>query len=140
MAELRVLINANIILDVLLNRKPHSDAAAQVLEYCRQNRENAFIAAHHITTIFYLYAKDRNVETARVALLDLGSLLRVAAVDQGVIDGALALPYGDFEDAVTMMVAVAAGADYIITRNPADFKYGPLPVLSAAELLQRLEL
>ena len=139
MAELRLLIDANVILDVLLNRKPHSDAAAQVLEYCRQNRENAFVAAHHVTTIFYLYAKDRNVETARVALLDLGSLLRIAPVDQGVIDGALALPYGDFEDAVTMMAAVGAGADYVIKRNPGDFRYGPLPVLSAAELLQQLE-
>lgn len=139
MTDLRVLIDANVILDVLLDRKPHSDAAAQVLEYCQRNREHAFIAAHHVTTIFYLYAKDRNVETARVALLDLGRLLRVAAVDQGVIDGALALPYSDFEDAVTMMAAVVAGADYVITRNPADFKYGPLPVLSAAELLQRLE-
>lgn len=140
MAELRVLIDANVILDVLLDRKPHAESAVKVLEHCRQNRDNAFIAAHHVTTIFYLYARDRNVETARVALLDLGSLLRVAAVDQVVIDGALALPYSDFEDAVTMMAAVAAGVDYVITRNPTDFKYGPLPVLSAAELLQRLEL
>lgn len=138
MADLRILVDANVILDVLYNRKPFADAGAKVLEYCRLHRDSAFMAAHHVTTIYYLYARDRNPEFARTALLDLSSLLQVAPVDQGAIDGALSLPYRDFEDAVTMMAAVGVGADYVVTRNPGDFAYGPLPVISPAELLQQL--
>jgi hypothetical protein len=34
-----------------------------------------------------------------------------------------------------MMAAVRADADYVVTRNVADFAAGPLPALSPAELL-----
>lgn len=138
MAKARLLIDTNVVLDLLYDRKPFADAAARVMEHCRQHREDAFVAAHAMTTIFYLYAKDRGVEAARVALLDLGSLVQVAPIDQVVIDKALTLPYRDFEDAVTMMAAVGVDADYVITRNLNDFKHGPLPALAPAELLQGL--
>jgi predicted nucleic acid-binding protein len=137
LADPRLLVDANVILDVLYDRRPFSDSGARVLEYCRQHRENAFMAAHHVTTIFYLYARDLNPERARVALVDLGSVLKVAAVDQVVIENALRLPYRDFEDAVTMMAAMEVGAECVVTRNPDDFEYGPLSVLSPAEFLQR---
>jgi predicted nucleic acid-binding protein len=61
--------------------------------------------------------------------------LSVAAVDQAVVEQALNLPYRDFEDAVQMMAAVRAGADYLLTRNVQDYKIGPLSVLQPAELL-----
>jgi predicted nucleic acid-binding protein len=138
LVDIRLLVDANVILDVLFDRQPFSEAAAQVLEYCRQHRDNAFVAAHHITTIFYLYARDLSPEKARVALVDLNLVLKVAAVDQTAIDAALTLPYRDFEDAVTMMAAVGVGAECVVTRNPRHFEYGPLPVLSPAEFLQRL--
>jgi hypothetical protein len=48
------------------------------------------------------------------------------------------LPCQDFEDAVQMMAAVRMGADYVITRNPRDYKEGPLPALLPAELLALL--
>jgi predicted nucleic acid-binding protein len=138
LADFRLLVDANVILDLLYDRKPFVDAAARVLEYCRAHRDNAFMAAHHVTTVYYLYSRDQSAEFARVALVDLSSLLRVASVDQAAIDGALSLPYGDFEDAVTMMAAVGVGADYVVTRNLHDFEYGPLPAISPAELLQLL--
>ena len=43
--------------------------------------------------------------------------------------------YDDFEDAVQMMAAVQAGAQYVVTRNVQDYKAGPLPALQPAELL-----
>jgi hypothetical protein len=56
-------------------------------------------------------------------------------VDGSTIEGALNLPYRDFEDAVQMMAAVQAGAQYLVTRNIRDYKAGPLPALQPAELL-----
>lgn len=48
------------------------------------------------------------------------------------------LPYVDFEDAVQMMAAVQAGAQYLVTRNVQDYRASPLPVLQPAELLALL--
>lgn len=56
-------------------------------------------------------------------------------MDQQVVEQALNLSYRDYEDAVQMMAAVRCSADYLVTRNVADFKAGPLPVLRPAELL-----
>lgn len=134
-AKLRVLIDLNVILDVLQQREPFYAMSARVLASAETGRVEGWIAAHSITTLFYLYAKHETVEQARVKLTELLSILSIAAIDQTVIEQALTLPYRDFEDAVQMMAAVRAGAQYLITRNVPDYSGGPIPALEPAELL-----
>jgi predicted nucleic acid-binding protein len=136
--RLQVLIDLNVILDVLQRREPFFAASTHVLASAETGQIEGWIAAHSVTTLFYLLAKDRSAQLARVAISDLLTILSVAAVDQGVIEQALSLPYNDFEDAVQMMAAARSGADYLVSRNVADYKEGPLPVLQPAELLALL--
>ena len=134
----RVLIDLNLILDVLQKREPFYAASAGVLACAETGLVEGLVAAHTLTTLFYLVAKDQSAERARVALTELLQFLSVAAVDQAAIEQALNLPYVDFEDAVQMMAAVQAGAQYLVTRNVQDYRAGPLPVLQPAELLALL--
>ena len=134
----KVLIDLNIILDTLQRREPHYADAARVLAHAEIGNIRGLVAAHSWTTLFYLYAKDQSADQARVHLTELLQFLGVAAVEQTVIEQALNLPYRDFEDAVQMMAAVRAGAQYLLTRNVQDYKAGPLPVLQPAELLALL--
>jgi predicted nucleic acid-binding protein len=136
--RLQVLIDLNVILDVLQRREPFFAASTQVLASAETGQIEGWIAVHSVKTLFYLLAKDRSAQLARVAISDLLTILSVAAVDQGVIEQALSLPYNDFEDAVQMMAAARSGADYLVSRNVADYKEGPLPVLQPAELLALL--
>ena len=135
MNRLRVLLDLNVILDVLQRREPFYTTSAHVLAQAENGSIEAWIAAHSVTTLFYLLARDRSTGQARMAISDLLGILSVAAVDQEVIDQALALPYVDFEDAVQMAAAVRAKAQYVITRNIRDYRAGPLPVLQPVELL-----
>jgi predicted nucleic acid-binding protein len=137
-AKLQVLIDLNVILDVLQRREPFYEMSASVLANIETGQVVGWVAAHSLTTLFYLLAKHHSANHARVALTEILNLLSVAAVDQTVIEQALNLPYQDFEDAVQMMAAVQTGADYVITRNPRDYKEGPLPALMPAELLALL--
>jgi len=134
----KVLIDLNIILDVLQKREPFYAASARVLACAETGLVEGIVAAHTLTTLFYLVAKDQSVERARIALTELLQFLSVASVGHATIEQALNLPYGDFEDAVQMMAAVQAGAQYLVTRNVQDYKAGPLPVLRPAELLALL--
>ena len=134
----RVLIDLNLVLDVLQKREPFYAASAGVLACAETGLIEGFVAAHTLTTLFYLVAKDQSAERARVALTELLQFLAVAPVDQAAIEQALNLPYTDFEDAVQMMAAVQAGAQYLVTRNVQDYRAGPLPVLQPAELLALL--
>ena len=137
--EPRVVIDLNVILDVLQRREPFYALSARVLAGAETGRFDGWVAAHSLTTLFYLIAKYESAEQARLTLSQLLSFLKVAAVDQEVIEQALNLPARDFEDAVQMAAAVRAGAEYVVTRDPQGFKLGPLPALSPAELLAVVE-
>ncbi len=134
-AKPRVLVDLNVILDVLQRRVPHYAASAGVLASIEAGRVEGAMAAHTVTTLFYLIAKGRSPEQARATLTDLRQFLAIAPVDQAVIEEALNLPCSDLEDAVQMMAAVHHGAQYLITRNVQDYRAGPLPVLQPAEFL-----
>jgi predicted nucleic acid-binding protein len=137
-AELRVLIDLNVILDVLQRREPFYHMSARVLAAAERGVLDGWVAAHSLTTLFYLLAKYRSAEQSRVVLTDLLTFLSVAAVDDVVIEQALNLPYPDFEDAVQMMAAVRSGARYLVTRNVRGYGRGPLPVVQPAELMALL--
>jgi predicted nucleic acid-binding protein len=137
-ARLSVLVDLNVILDVLQHRQPFYETSARLLAMAETGQIEGWVAAHSLTTLFYLYARHGSAEEARVKLGELLNILAVAAVDQKVIERALELPYQDFEDAIQMTAAVQAGAQYLITRNVPDYKAGPLPAISPAELLALL--
>lgn len=138
-ARHKVLFDLNILLDVIQQREEFYEASAQALSLAEAGLIDGVVAAHSLTTLFYLVAKHRTAEQARLTLTQLLVFLSVAAVDQAVIEGALNLPYGDFENAVQMAAALYSGAEYLVTRNPQDFKTGPLTALQPAELLALIQ-
>lgn len=137
-AGLKVLIDLNIILDVLQKRQPFYDSSARLLAAAETGKLEGWLAAHSSTTLFYLIAKAQSPQQAKVVITDLLQFLSVAQVNQTTLEQALNLPYADFEDAVQMMAAVQSGSQYLVTRNPQDYKEGPLIVLQPVELLSLL--
>ena len=135
---LRLLLDINVILDVLQRREPHFMDSASVVAAAESGRCQGMVAAHTITTIFYLVAKHSSPETARLQIAEMLRFLDVAAVDRAALVRALTMPYADFEDAVQMAAASAAGADYVVTRDLSDYLHGPLPALTPAEALALL--
>lgn len=131
----QVLFDLNIILDVLQERKEFYDFSARLLAFAEIGSIQGWLAAHSVTTLFYLIAKDRSPEQAHVTLTSLLQFLKIAPMNQNTIEGALNLPYRDFEDAVQMMAAFEAHADYFLTRNVRDYQPALLEVIQPAELL-----
>jgi predicted nucleic acid-binding protein len=131
----RVLIDLNILVDALHMREPYFKESARVLAAAEEGYIEGWLAAHTVTTLFYLIAKDTSPAAAYRHLTRLLVFLRIAPVDGRIIEQALALQSKDFEDAVQMMAGVRARLDYIVTRDRRGFQASPLPVLSPAELL-----
>ena len=65
-------------------------------------------------------------------------LFDVAPVNRQILEGALDLPFGGFEDAVTHEAARNVQVDAIVTRNLRDFKKSLIPVHPPRELLSLL--
>ena len=130
----RVLFDVNVILDVLQRRQPFYDDSAASFAAAETGRITGLAAAHTVTTLFYLLVRWGSQDSARVHIVDLLSVLSVAAVDARVIEQALVLPYRDLEDAVQMAAAHQARADYLVTRDRAGYASGPIPAVTPAEL------
>ncbi len=55
---MRILIDTNIVLDVLLDRSPYVEASAAVWAAVETGNAEGLLAAHAATTIYYLLQKE----------------------------------------------------------------------------------
>lgn len=133
-----VLIDLNILLDVLQKREPFYETSAGLLAAVETGRVQGYLAAHSLTTLFYLIQKGRSSSEARATITNLLQFIKIAPVDQSTIEQALNLDYPDFEDAVQMISAVQCKADCLVTRNIKDYQPALLPVLQPVEFLGTL--
>jgi predicted nucleic acid-binding protein len=131
----RVLLDLNVVLDVLLDRAPHAAAAARLWAAVEEKKVEGFLPAHGFTTVFYLAARHRDAAYARRILDGLVTVFAVASVDASVVRRALGLGLPDFEDAVCVAAAEAAGCDLVVTRDPRGFARSPLRVVDPTTAL-----
>jgi len=136
---MKVLFDTNIIMDVLLDRKPFAENASYLLSKVELTEMNGFICATTVTTIHYLLSKYLSKKKAVESIHSIMDLFEVASVNRLVIENALRSKFDDFEDSVLHEAARHAGAMYIITRNIKDFKKSKIPVFTPLEFLNMLE-
>ena len=129
----RMLLDVNIVLDVLLDRAPFADASSAIWAAVEQGEAEGCLSAHAVTTLHYLNARAVGARMAHETTEALLSVFEVAAVDDAVLQAAVALKWADFEDAVTAAAARKAKCDALVTRNPRDFKGCAVRVLTPSE-------
>ena len=122
----KVLFDTNVILDVLLDRKPHITASSAAWAAIENGNSRGLLAAHAVTTIHYLVQKELGGVKAKRIVSAILRVFGVAPVDSTVIQEALQLPFSDFEDAVTAAAARSAGCECIVTRDPKGFRGSPV--------------
>lgn len=135
---MKILLDTNIVLDVLMDRLPHSEAATELFSRVEDGTVIGYLCGTTITTVFYLAAKTVGALRAQEEIRKLLHLFEVAPVNRHVLESALILDFNDFEDAVIHEAACHVGADVIVTRNQKDFKKSRLPVHSASEMVKIL--
>jgi predicted nucleic acid-binding protein len=134
---LRVLLDTNVVLDWLLDRKPWSDDALPLWQARDTGRPITYISASAVTDIFYI-ARRQIGTTAALASIDQSLALEVAPIGKETLLRARALPGSDFEDNVAIACADVERLDFIVTRNTADFGHSPVPALEPLALLPYL--
>ena len=132
---MRVLVDTNVVLDVLLKRQPFAQDAAEVFALVETSAIKGFLCATTVTTLDYLLRQTLTAVKARQTLKKLLDLFEIAPVNRPVLEQALASKISDFEDAVLEQAGLVAAVDVITTRNIKDFQKSSLPVLDPPELL-----
>jgi len=134
---MNVLIDTNIAIDVLLQRRPFLEHSQLVFLASEHGLINGFVSAAAVTDIFYIVKKHmkNRIDVRGLLKKHLIGTVRIAAVDEYAISKALDMDWDDFEDCVQYVVGENIPADYIVTRNPADFKSEGAVVVTPEELL-----
>ena len=135
---MRVLLDTNVLLDLLLQRDPWA-AEAEAIRLADTEGDLAIhVSASSLTDVFYvsrrLAGRDRAWGAIRLCL----DQFRVVAVGGAELQAASGFAGEDFEDNLQIAVAVAAGLECIVTRDLSGFGHSPVPALQPADLLAKL--
>ncbi|MYD52524.1 MAG: PIN domain-containing protein [Dehalococcoidia bacterium] len=133
-----ILLDTDVLIDVALDRRPHSDPAAELLDRVEHGAEAASIAWHSVSNLYYVVTPTLGGVSARDFIVELTGFVAVATTDTEGIRYAAELPMKDFEDAMQVAAARACGARHIVTRNVQDYERSPIRAVVPQEALREL--
>ena len=135
---MKIILDTNIVLDVLMDRMPFADAATELFSKVEDGTIIGYLCGTTITTVYLLAAKAVGAPRAQEEIKKLLTLFEVAPVNRPVLESALVADFTDFEDAVIHEAACHVGAETIVTRNQKNFKKSRIPVYSSEEIAKIL--
>ena len=133
-----ILLDADVLIDIALDRHPHSGPAADLLDRIEHGAESACIAWHSVSNLHYLVAPARGGVSTRDFIVELTRFVAVASTDAEAVRYAAELPLTDFEDAMQVAAARACGARHIVTGNIKDYERSPISAIRPADALREL--
>lgn len=133
---MRIFVDADIILDLLLAREPFFSAATRLFSLIQDGEIEGFVSPLIFSNLFYVLRKELSGPEAVGALRKLRLLTHILPVDEETIDLALASSFSDFEDAIQYYAAKTQGLDAIVTRNKQDYRVAKLSIFTAEECIE----
>ena len=132
----KILIDTNVLLDYPLEREPFFDDAKKVILSCTEGNIKGCIAAHSISNMFFILRKDYTAKERREILLNLCTIFNIEGIDKAkLLSGLANEDFSDFEDCLQMECAKSYGAEYIVTRNIADYSTSEIKAILPSEYL-----
>lgn len=135
---MKVLIDTNIILDVLCNRKEFVEDSSKIFKLCELKKIDGYISALSIPNIIYIMRKELDAKKTKEILDKLFLIYSVVDLKADDMKKAISLGFSDFEDALQSVCAKRIKANYIVTRNIKDFSESSVTAIKPVELLERI--
>ena len=131
---MKLMIDANVILDVLCERDPFYYESAMVWDLCEAGEvEGCLSVLSFANMVYVMRSSKRDVQFIEK---QLRSCFTFADLTSVIIHEAASLEWADFEDAVQNFSAVVNGRiKGIITRNTKDFALSQLEVIDSRQFL-----
>ncbi len=118
---MRLFLDTDILLDVLLERGEHFEASEGVLDWAEAHPGQCAVSWHGLANIHYL-SKDG----AWDFIEELTEFCVIPGAGTADMKRALTLGFNDLEDAMQTATALLFGAQVIVTRNLADYRRSPI--------------
>ncbi len=135
---MRILVDTNIFLDVLLEREGLAEKSQAVLDWCENHPGEAWMAWHTLTNLYYIGTKTVGKAKALAFVDEILSVFEICAGDTLAAGAARDLAMPDFEDALQAVAAKGAKVSLIVTRNVNDYRRSPIPAATPESFLRRV--
>ena len=135
---MKVLIDTNVILDVLCNRKDFVDDSLKIFKLCEVKKISGYISALTIPNIVYIMRKELNSEKVKEVIQNLSLIFEIVELKSDDLKRATIIDFKDYEDAIQSVQASRIKANYIITRNVKDYNNSKVVAIKPSELLERI--
>lgn len=132
---MKILLDTNVVLDLLLAREPFVDMAREIFNLIENNELEGFLCATSVTTLHYLIGRSSNKNEADSIVRDLLTLFSVSAVDHKILFEASVNNGKDYEDSVIYTSAYLNNIDFIISRDKSGFSESQVSTLTPQEFL-----
>ena len=132
----RLLVDTNIVLDLLAERKEFIVEAQQLFTLSDKKEIKLYVSSLTFANTFYILSQKLKLSNARKILRKFKVLVEVLPMDDKIIDLSLESDFKDFEDAIQYHTAIENEINIIITRNLKDFKTSKIPVLTAKDYIE----
>lgn len=133
-----LLIDANVILDVLMNRQDFVRDSSMIWKLCETEKAKGYVSALTFANLVYIMRKQLDPEAIENIYRKLSLIFTFTDLSVSDLTQAAGLNWSDFEDAVQSVTAERIHADYIITRNVRDFSKSKVMAFTPSELLARI--
>ena len=134
---MRIMIDTNVLLDVLIHRDVFFDDSKAVLKLCEDRVIQGFVSASAVTDIFYITRKALgSIEDTYQVIGSLLNIVRVLTVTNEDVLLAFQTRARDFEDCLLAVCAKSNKCDGIVTRNKKDFLNFGVALYTPSELLR----
>jgi predicted nucleic acid-binding protein len=132
---MKILFDTNIVLDVLLLRKPYYISATLLLSEVEQGNIEGYLCPTTITTIGYLITKVKGANEAKRLIKNILNIFELTEVNKSIFEKSCDHNINDYEDAVLHESARFNNIEGIVTRNVKDFKHASIKVFDPEELM-----
>ena len=135
---MKVMIDTNIILDVLCNRKEFVNDSLKVFKLCEIKKIKGYISSLSIAKIVYIMRKELTNEKIEEILDKLNLIFEIIDLKGEDLNCACSLDFKDYEDAIQSVQANRIKANYIITRNINDYNNSRVTAIKPSDLIERI--
>jgi len=132
-----LFIDTDVIIDFLIDRKPHSREAAIIFTLIEQKKLKGYVSSLTFSNLYYVLRKVEPHNKVISKLDSISRMLTILKVDQQTIKDAIVSGFSDFEDSIQYNCALDyKKIDVLITRNTKDYKNSEIPVMTPADYLK----
>ena len=138
---MRILVDTNVFLDIILDREEAADIAHTFFRNCYINNHQIYLSAMSLRDIGYVAHREYhdNWKTLNAQLRAYELCTKVISITNDDAITSLYSDMEDFEDSLIVEAAKREMLDLIVTNNIKDFKNSRFPVWTPKEFNEVLE-